>query len=119
MIQTRYPLIAGPYKPPKVRVGQTVCDECLGSVRVEGYVDAPIRWPATIHQGQLTPILFGSLVCAIVEESEMAVAYHWGVSKYQIDRWKKTLVGDGSCGEVYAKLALLRYDRKFRARHGC
>jgi hypothetical protein len=117
MIQTPYPLIAGPYRPPKVRLGQVVHDEHLGDVRVDGRTDAPIRWPATFNQGRLTPILFGSLVCAITTESEMAVAHHWGVSKYQIDQWKRTLVGGGSCGEVIAKLALLRYDRKFRKKH--
>jgi hypothetical protein len=114
----QHPFVAGPYKPPKVRKGQTLYDEWLGEVQVQGFTDSPIRWPATVYRGKLTPILCGDLVRAIVEEVELTVARHWGVSKYHIDQWKKALAGGGTSSEVYAKLVLLKHDPAFRQKYG-
>ena len=44
---------AGPYKPPHVKVGTTVHDECYGDVVVEGMTKTPIpgRVSTTIAAG--------------------------------------------------------------------
>jgi len=115
---SQYRFNAGPYIPPKVREGQTLHDEWLGEVTVDGFTDSPIRWPATTYRGKLIPILCDGLVRAIVEEVELTVAHYWGVSKYHIDQWKQTLAGGGTASEVFAKLALLKQDPAFREKYG-
>lgn len=106
--------LIGIYKAPKVKKGDTLHDEWLGEVTVDGFTEAPIRWPATTYRGKLIPILFDGLVRAVVEEGEWAIANNWGVSKYHVDRWKKEISGGGTSSEVFARLALLKNDPAFR-----
>ena len=113
-----YRFNAGPYMPPKARKGQIVRDEWLGDVKVDGFTDSPIRWPATTYRGKLIPIFCNGLVRAVIEEVELAVVYYWGVSKYHIDQWKSSLAGGGTSSEVFAKLALMKHNPDFRVKYG-
>lgn len=75
-------LIGGPYRPPQVRVGAPI--RCLraGEVIVAGFTDAPVRWPYWASNGGFrSVVLTGDLVTAVVLESEVAVCYHWGISR--------------------------------------
>jgi hypothetical protein len=114
----KFKFTAGPYIPPVVKKGDMVQDEWLGAVTVDGWMDAPIRWPATTHRSKLVPILFDGLVRAVVEETESAVSYYWSVSKYHIDRWKKALAQAETASEVHTKLVLLRREPAFRQKYG-
>ncbi len=87
-------LIGGPYTmPPCERFASLKC-EIRDRVQVEGITDAPIPWPWCYldhggGRGQL--VLTGDLVEAVKTESAQAVAYHWGVSRWTVARWRKAL----------------------------
>ncbi len=113
---------AGPYKPPRAKVGTTVHDECYGDVVVEGMTKTPIPWPGFHynrgrHAG-LMPILFAGLVRAVAEEDELVVAHHWGVTRYIVNCWKQAVAGCEDSEAVYTALALKRRDPEFRQRYG-
>ena len=109
---------AGPYVAPQVNAGATMIDEWAGEVKVGGFTDAPIPWPAHKYLGKLVPILTGDLVRAVVEESEGVVVHYWGVTKYHLDKWKRSLAGTENSADVYATLAIKRFDPEFRKAHG-
>lgn len=87
----RYKLINGPYRPPKVKVGDMVKCEMYGLVEVGGWTDAPIPWPRAKKSGRPQLILTGDLVRAVKTESEIAISYHWGVGITTIWKWRKAL----------------------------
>ena len=77
----RFKLLYGPYVAPKCRLGDKLPCEYRGrEVTVKGMTDAPIQWPCARRNGNASPILCGDLIRAVRTESEIAVAYHWGVS---------------------------------------
>lgn len=43
--QARYRLIGGPYKAPRVKIGQIMECAVRGDVRIVGMTDASIPWP--------------------------------------------------------------------------
>jgi hypothetical protein len=118
----QYQWRAGPYRPPNVTVGMTLHDEYLGDVRVEGFTNAPISWPATDYRKgrreALLPIFCGDLVRAVCEEDELTVAYYWNVTRYMVERWKQALTGATTANGVIVRLALKRNDPEFRRKFG-
>src|SRR5579864_26464 len=85
-------LFHGPYACPRVRIGQKLDCEYRGrEVIVGGMSDAPIPWPYARQGGPRSPIVFGSLIKAIQRESEVAVAFHWGVSAGLVWQWRRAL----------------------------
>jgi hypothetical protein len=88
----RYRLLYGPYKPPKCRLGEKLfCEYRDREVRVKRITDAPIQWPAARRSYRQAPIVCGDLVRAIRTESEIAVAYHWGVRYFTFWKWRQAL----------------------------
>jgi hypothetical protein len=85
------PKLAGKYKMPFTEIGDVLYCERHGYVKVKGISDAPIQWPCLVAGGRLVPVLCGELVMAVRRESEKAVAYHWGISRYTVRRWRKAL----------------------------
>ena len=113
---------AGPYLPPKLKVGTKVRDMCIGDVLVAGRSQAPIPWPAYVgktgrHVGPM-PIFTGGLVRAVCEELEIVVAHYWGVSRYIVNRWKCAIAEAEDSNVVAVNIALLRTDPGFRKKHG-
>ncbi len=82
-------LLFGPYHPPRTRPGRFLFCEWRGTVKVGDYSDRPIPWPMKWRTRSL--ILCGDLVRAVKQESEIAVAYHWGVSVAVVTKWRKAL----------------------------
>ncbi|MBI5724847.1 MAG: transcriptional regulator [Planctomycetes bacterium] len=85
--EDRYKLYFGPYLPPKTRRGRRLFDEIRGTVIVSRFSDGHISWPK--HGRSL--ILCGDLVKAVRRESILAIRYWWGVSRSQVDTWRRTL----------------------------
>jgi hypothetical protein len=87
-----YELFHGPYACPRVRMGQKVDCEYRGrEVVVGGLSDGRIQWPYVRRRGARSLILFGALCRAVMLESEVAVAYHWGVSASVVSHWRRAL----------------------------
>jgi hypothetical protein len=97
-------LIAGPYKPPRYKLGGELpglvaCRTCRvnpesvgGPHLVRGILDGPIPWPYTIIAGSRPQLIItAELERAIRTESAQAVAYHWGVSRWWVERARRTL----------------------------
>lgn len=86
-------LIDHSYRPPRLRVGDTVRCEYKGrDVEVALFGDAPMRWPTWRgNGGKQLPILAGDLVRAVRQESEQAVCHWWGVSRDTVKRWRRAL----------------------------
>ena len=88
----RYKLLYGPYEVPKCRLGdKLVCEYRDREVTVKGMTDARIQWPCARRSVRRSPIVCGDLVRAIRTESEMAVAYHWGVGDSTVWKWRQAL----------------------------
>jgi hypothetical protein len=79
----------GPYVPPRTRRGQCLFCELRGKVVVGDYSDGPIPWP--MKRKTRSIILCGDLVRAVQEESEVAVAHHWGVCAGTVTKWRAAL----------------------------
>jgi hypothetical protein len=82
-------LFYGPYTPPRTRRGRFLFCELRGTVKVGEYSDGPIPWP--MKWGTWSIILCGDLVPAVKQESELAVAHHWGVSVGTVTKWRNAL----------------------------
>jgi hypothetical protein len=88
----RYKLLFGPYRSPRCRVGKRLRCVVRGDLVVRGISDAPILWPqAKGLGGKMHLIVCGDLVKAVRKESEIAVAYWWGVSTQTVRVWRKAL----------------------------
>jgi hypothetical protein len=88
----RYKLHHGPYVPPKCRVGDKLPCEYRGrELVIRGMTDAPIQWPCARRAPRASPILCGDLIRAVRCESEVAVAYHWGVNVATVWAWRRAL----------------------------
>lgn len=85
-------LIRGPYWPPRCDVGQKFPCSIRGPRVVRGMTDAPISWPfAYAEKGKRQLLVSGDLERAIRGESAKAVAYHFGVSRDQVQDWRRSL----------------------------
>lgn len=87
-------LVAGPYKPPAVKVGDGLYDEVAHERRyVTGFNNAPIRWPVTVHDSNdaTVHIVAGDLVRALYTESNIAVQYWFGATESMVTRWRRAL----------------------------
>ena len=118
----RFSFRAGPYAPPAIKPGTTVCDEYYGDVECVGMTTTPIPWPGFHckrgrHKG-LMPILVAGLVRAVVEEDEVVVAHYWGVTRYMVNEWKRALAGCEDSNAVFTSLAIKRADPAFRKKYG-
>jgi len=88
----RFKLLYGPYVPPKCRVGDTLpCAYRGREVKVRCMTDAAVQWPATRRGLKASPIVCGDLIRAVRVESEIAVAYHWGVGANTVWTWRRAL----------------------------
>ena len=95
---SRLRLLHGPYMAPKVRPG-----DALAGYEVGGFTDAPIPWPYRKRPGTRSLILTGDLERAVLCESEIAIAHHWGVSVPTVWRWRREL-GIGRINEGTERL---------------
>lgn len=84
-------LIGGPYVPPEIPPSGVMFCEMRGTVIAKKYTDAPIPWPRVNKTGKHSPVLCGDLIRAVQTESEIAVAYHWGVGVVTVWKWRKAL----------------------------
>lgn len=88
----RFKLLYGPYAPPNCRVGdKLLCEYRDREVTIGGITDGRVPWPCARGPGPQGPILCGSLILAVRSESEIAVAYHWGVSTTTVKKWRRAL----------------------------
>lgn len=88
--KVRFQLLSSPYHPPKTRRGKFLKCEWRGTVKVGNYSDGSVPWP--IKWGTRNSlILCGDLVEAVKQESELAVAHHWGVCIETVKKWRQAL----------------------------
>ncbi|MBV9469610.1 MAG: helix-turn-helix transcriptional regulator [Abitibacteriaceae bacterium] len=92
--EERYKLLFGPYKSPKVQIGDQMVDEIRGPVVVGTWSKGKIPWPCIRTAGRSAFVLTGDLVEAVKNESSLAIQYWWGVSPSTVHRWRKTLGTD-------------------------
>lgn len=85
-------LVAGPYKTPRCKVGREFYCVINGDREVRGITDAPIPWPYAYAQANVRQLFVsGDLFRAVRTESVRAVAWHWGVSRSQVEAWRRVL----------------------------
>lgn len=89
----RYKLLSGPYRAPSFRYGQTMLCEVRGELIVRGLSAGRIPWPLGIKKGERNRslVVTGGLVEAVKRESNIAVAYWWGVNANTVTKWRKAL----------------------------
>ena len=88
------PLIGAPYAPPPWEPGSSLADAIRGRLTAGGLSDAPIPWPYCTERAGgsgRSLILCGDLVRAVRTETTLAVAYHWGVGRRVVTRWRRSL----------------------------
>src|SRR5262249_33114923 len=89
-------LLGGPYRQPRLRVGQraTCLDRDTGVVGV-GRSEAPIPWPlgrpGPPRRGQPSLLVDEELARAVRCESAAALSHWWGVSSRIVTRWRRSL----------------------------
>jgi len=96
----------GPYKTPRVRIGQIVECEVRGKVCIVKLSDSPIPWPSAKkpgRPGRSAPVVFRDLAKAIRKESAVAVCFWWGVTGQTISKWRGRL-GIGSVTPGFSML---------------
>jgi hypothetical protein len=84
-------LLHGPYRPPAGGLGKRLRCCIRGRMVVKRMSAGPIPWPQTIVCHVRAFILCGDLVRAVRRESEVAVAYWWGVNWQTVWAWRKAL----------------------------
>jgi hypothetical protein len=88
----RFKLLYGPYVAPRCALGDKLPCEYRGrEVTVKRISEAPVQWPCTRGKSRPSPILCGDLIRAVRTESEIAVAYHWGVGYPTVWKWRRAL----------------------------
>jgi hypothetical protein len=93
-IPGKYRLLHGPYRPPRLHVGDRA--DCLirGDVVVTSWTDARISRPRCRRlEGKGHPALLvdDELARAVRTESAAAMRFWWGVSIGVVTRWRKAL----------------------------
>jgi hypothetical protein len=89
----RYRLL-GTYRTPRVRVGRLLtCEARDCDVTVTGYSSARIPWPKgrRVNAKAVALVVYGSLARAVRTESNLAVAYWFGVTPKIVSKWRKVL----------------------------
>ena len=87
----RFKFRFGPYRMPKVKLGQRVECEYAGTIRVVAISDAPVQWPLGVVWGHRIPVLCGDLVRAVKQEAACDVAAAWGVGAGLVCKRRKAL----------------------------
>jgi hypothetical protein len=88
--------LLGPYRTPRFRDGRTVRCAVRGEVEDVGVNEAPIAWSVGKKGRAKWLVVFKDLARAVRRESEIAVAYPWGVTGQTVGKWRKALgVGSG------------------------
>jgi hypothetical protein len=110
-IDDRVKLLHGPYRAPRLRVGDRAT--CLlrdCTVVATSWSAAPIRWPRcrALDQpfGGSGLLLAGDLASAVRQESAAAVCYWWGVTEAAVWRWRKALEVERMANEGTRRLVL-------------
>src|ERR1700722_17200632 len=86
------PKLLGSYRTPRCKPGQVFPCVINGDREVTGITDAPIPWPYNVPRAAVRQLLVsGDLERAIRTESNQAVAYYFGVSRWQVDDWRRRL----------------------------
>lgn len=85
--------VEGPYRSPRVALGEVVECARFGPLVVRGWSQGPIPWPMGRANlgGRSSLILFGDLERAIRCESNIAVALAWGVTVLTVSHWRAAL----------------------------
>jgi hypothetical protein len=85
--------IAGPYRPPRCKVGGALFCELRGTVVVYGLSDTPVPWPFTRGRGRgrPSPILCGDLVRSVRVETAVVVCALFGVTAQTVSKWRTCL----------------------------
>ena len=94
-------LIAGPYRAPRFRYGQTVLCEARGQVRIVGLSSGCIPWPLAALPGHQKAgfVLCADLTRAVQTESSRAICYWWAVTKKVVAQWRAALgIGSNNVG---------------------
>lgn len=73
-------LIGAPYFAPACELGDWIEDVTAGLVQVNGFSDAPFRWPYRKTRGQSSIVVDAELSRAIRLESKLAIEFWWGLS---------------------------------------
>lgn len=89
--QSKPVLMAGPYIPPRARVGDWLDDEIDGKLVVGGWTDAPLPWPRRKKTGRHALIFTAELVRAVRVESVEAICHWWGVGPTKVWMWRQAL----------------------------
>lgn len=110
------PLRFGPYRLPKVRIGDRLDCEYAGTVRVVAISDAPVQWPLGVVRGHRIPVLCGQLVRAVKRESASDVAKAWGIGRGLVSKWRKALRVKGAEGDRLRLSAAVKASDPARAR---
>lgn len=104
MLQATRHKLHGRYKTPRFRYGAVVEDAIRGPVRIVGLTGGRIPWPIGTRvdgSGRARGlILYGALARAVQRESNLAVAYWFGVTGQTVTKWRRALgvdeLNDGS-----------------------
>jgi len=89
----RATLLGGPYRSPKVEIGQKLSCEIRGTVKVDDWSRGHIPWPlAKLNNGgKGAYIICGDLAKAIKTESMSAVCHWWGAGSTTVSLWRRAL----------------------------
>ena len=82
----------GPYQTPRFNYGKVVRCEVWGEVILGGLSGARIAWPVGKpgwRSRTRVLVVYRGLAKAVRRETELAVAFHWGVSRNTVWRWGK------------------------------
>lgn len=93
------PLKFGPYRLPRCKIGGKLDCEYAGTLRIVAISDAPQQWPLGVIWGHRIPVLCGSLIRAVKQESAGDVAEAWGVGRNLVTNWRKALSVKNTEGE--------------------
>ena len=104
----RVKLLAGPYRPPAVQVGDvTSCLYWDRDVVITGWSEGRIPWPMCKPlegYGRPRILVDDELARAIRTESAAALMYWWGVGDKQVCRWRQAFSIDRTCTPGSARL---------------
>jgi NUMOD3 motif len=84
----------GPYKTPRFQYDQMVRCEVWGEVILCGLSGGRVAWPIGKpgwRSRSRMMVVYRGLAKAVRRETELAVAYHWGVCLSTVTAWKKAL----------------------------